>query len=114
MGPPHMHIFRALLLNLSKRRAEIGEANADNIDEFLRSLSTMDREQYLDKCRVCRLVKCYDRSKMRLLLAVERTGLHDNLLASFSKIGAKALQGMAPPGALERVLGDLLEVTAGD
>ena len=60
---------------------------------------------------MCRLVRCYAKDKARILLVCERSGIHMTIAAAFEKLGAQQLHGLAPPGALERTLAELLEDT---
>ena len=64
----------------------------------------------LQEVRQCRWDKCYDNSKVKIILAMEGTQIRPLVLTSLMQLGGEVRSGRPPPGQLEHELASWLDV----
>lgn len=98
LGPPHAWMFGALLKQIHSRGAAVGMANA---------YDTYGIEEKADEVQHFQMVQTYGRTKTRIVMAVERTGVRSLLLGALVQLGAERKVGRAPRAPREGAAGVL-------
>ena len=107
-GPPHLRAWAAMLLALIDE--DIGGVNK----EKLKLAHTTFEEHTMDQkgmdVRMCRLRKCYDKTKLKLQFAVrgEAEQLRGIIRMSLTQCKVDMKSGRAPSSAMERKLQEML------
>ena len=107
-GPPHPTVWAALVEELVKE--DVGARTRQALKEYSDKLAAMQQDAITMQVRQCRWEKCYDAEKTKLVLAVEGTGVREEVLAALVQLGGVVRSGRPSPGQLERELEDWLHV----
>jgi len=101
-GPPHVHLFKALMQNLVT--ADIGKANRDTLQAWLTNNNDADETELAWTIRHCRVMKTYRSETVRVALSIENSGVRNEVANAMKQTGAKLRAGRSPKGAMEEHL----------
>lgn len=117
LRPPTPHIFGGLLDCLSKPNVGIGARSSKYFQAMHSAMKQLALSDVMMMVRQCRIVKCYDSTQCRLLLAIDNSMTRDILPSlecemtlrralqlSLVELGGRHLMGKAPQGAMEDIL----------
>ena len=113
LGPPLPHVFVTMLKYCAKK-AVASKAELDHIKKFLEDWEHKEAEQkavhteIFDMCPILRVAKAFtpkgEPQNFKLLIRCVDTKLKKALFSTFEDSGLERKLGMAPRGALERIL----------
>ncbi|CAK0855184.1 unnamed protein product [Prorocentrum cordatum] len=107
-GPPHLWIFGGLLTALLQRKDAVGAANAKKLVEIKQSIEQWDEAKRGDMIKFCKMDRCYDVNKRKLMLHLHPE-IRQCIIDAMIQTGAEWKQGRAPVSHMERELQDWLE-----
>eukprot|EP00959_Pyramimonas_sp_CCMP1952_P138678 2902600-Pyramimonas_sp.AAC.1 len=84
---------------------EAGAQNRKYLEALMEQMRERDPRDLIQMCHVCRLEKCFDDAKAKIVLAVPDYNLRKLMKSSMEQIGAATTMGQAPAGYLEEELG---------
>jgi hypothetical protein len=109
MGPPHIHIFHAVMEFLAGKGEVIGQRTAMRLAEMYEELKVEEMKDTAGYMRVWKLSKCYDEAKARVTIyIVEKPELRRLVLKALEELGGDHKIGRAPMGRCERLLQEYL------
>ena len=130
-GPPALHFFHGLLMSLIKRGTAIGASTFKYLQQVEDVLADQEAEDIFLVIRQCKLSKVFDKTKLRLSIAIieqplaiwasekhkanldsgasapsalPNTSLRAALKKAMGELGHRHLTGRAPAGAMEELL----------
>lgn len=103
-GPPQPYVLRTLLSSLLEllSAAPADQKNEDLIRRLTDAVGKVQSGQLTDSIVECRLSKCFDSSKRRLLVGVRHPELDALITEGLTTLKFQRLTGRAPPSYLER------------
>jgi hypothetical protein len=109
MGPPHLHVFDAMIQALLKKKDSIGLANYSELKKFSDFCEGATQDDILRQVKQCRVAKCFENTKKKIYMAIEGTGVRTHVLDALRQLGGVQKHGRAPPGAMEIALQEFLD-----
>ena len=108
LGPPHLSAWVGCLAALEK--LDIGAKNKTSLKDMQADLDEMQKTSVPMCVRACRVKQTYDKTKVKIILAVrgDLEKYRPAIVDSFVQVGADYKCGRAPPSAMERAIQDLL------
>ena len=119
-GPPHIHIFQAILKALTAEEIEYKPAMTpikDAAKNFLIEMDKMDLDAACDAIRHCKFQKAYESSQIKIQFAAQAAvKVEPNIKTTIGSVVSRLLvsqiatrkYGKAPPGWMERELNKVL------
>ncbi|CAK0855833.1 unnamed protein product, partial [Prorocentrum cordatum] len=108
LGPPAATVFVYLLKALME--LEVGAQNRKGLEQLLQRIEHFEPWDLVQMCHVCRLEKCYDEGKIKIVLATPVAEVRKLLRQCMEQIGATTTVGQAPAGYLEEELGAYVDM----
>ena len=91
---------------------EVGAENRAKLTQLLALMDTFETHQVLAFFPVCRLEKCYDQEKFKVVLVVGDPDAKVAVRSSFVQVGGVVTFGQALPGYLEEEISSYVEMLA--
>eukprot|EP00929_Paragymnodinium_shiwhaense_P077062 TRINITY_DN39668_c0_g2_i1.p2 TRINITY_DN39668_c0_g2~~TRINITY_DN39668_c0_g2_i1.p2 ORF type:complete len:132 (-),score=38.96 TRINITY_DN39668_c0_g2_i1:32-427(-) len=110
LGPPHVHIWMALLEELAAQKDKVGLSNATRLEQMVQVMADMEMEELCDMVKVCKVSKTYESNTVRVTLAFVDAVPHRKVtIDAMKQLGGIHKLGRAPRSALEDQIQALLE-----
>uniref|UniRef100_A0A7S4Q220 Uncharacterized protein n=1 Tax=Alexandrium monilatum TaxID=311494 RepID=A0A7S4Q220_9DINO len=108
LGPPHPYLWQEFLTFTAEHQT-VPEPAKSVLKAALTAAKQFEVEDFSNQCSELVVEKMFSANDKRLLIHVETPELNLAVKTALRALGGKLLVGKAPPGALERLVQDLIE-----